>query len=115
MTWSLEATGHAIVEDVEGAAQAVEAEFVQELHKLLSDPRWGTLASRFAGSFVTSDVHVAPAAPEQPDTAATPAPETAPAADAAQTAQAETATAAAEPDTATNQAPAGDATAPQQE
>ncbi len=104
MTWSLEATGHAIVDDVEGAAQALESELVEELHKVLSNPRWGTLVSRFTGAHITADVHTAPDAgavdggvpAEQPAQEEPAAP--AEAAEAEQDAPAETQTAAPAPD-----------------
>lgn len=100
MTWSLSATGHAIVEDVEGAVQALEAELVEELHKVLSNPRWGTIASHFGGSVVTSDVHTAAAQPERPDANTPAGPAEAPASDPAAADQTQTAAPAADVKTA---------------
>lgn len=51
MTWSLSASGHT-------ADAEHERELHAELHKVLSNPRYGATGSAFSGNHVTGAVHV---------------------------------------------------------
>jgi hypothetical protein len=55
MTWSLSASGHT-------ADAEHEKELHDELHKVLSNPKFGATGSSFSGNHVTGAVHVRPVA-----------------------------------------------------
>jgi hypothetical protein len=88
MTWSLSASGHLGV-----GLEHLEAELHDALHKVLSDPRFGLIASHFQGRAVDR-LHTAGQAPgEEP--ASVPTTEVAPQAPAADAAAGKPSTTAA--------------------
>lgn len=58
MTWSLSASGHTPAPEGENDWAEVEQELHAELHKVLSNPKYGTTYSQFGGNHVTGDVHI---------------------------------------------------------
>ena len=78
MTWTLNASGHTPASEGESTWEHVERELLDELHKVLSNPRYGVAHSNFAGNHIVSDtVHVAevPQAAAEAPVAAEGAPE----------------------------------------
>jgi hypothetical protein len=66
MSWSLNASGHvpASVPSADPAAEpvaqdvtAIEVELYEALKAVLSDPKFGTVASSFGGSHVSGSLH----------------------------------------------------------
>ncbi len=57
MTWSLNVGGHTPTPEGESDWRRVEHELVAELHRVLSDPKYGTSSSNFAGNYVVGEIH----------------------------------------------------------
>lgn len=74
MTWTLHASGETPAAGGEPEWHALETELVDELRKVLSNPKFAAVTSFFRGKHVASDVHTAVADAE---TEATEAVETA--------------------------------------
>ena len=64
MTWHMSAGGHTPAPEGERNWEAVERELHGRLTAILSDPKYGTGVSNFAGNFVSGPMHgLEPSAP----------------------------------------------------